>query len=217
LERLFAGAGWNVIKLLWGSDWDDLFARDQNNVILRRLGETVDGELQTYAVHDGTFNREHFFNKYSELAELVSHVSDTQIDRLTRGGHDPMKIYAAFRAATQHKGQPTVILAQTKKGYGLGRWAEGRMSSHQQKKLDSEALQFYRTRFALPLSDEDVEEARFYRPPVDSPELAYLFDCRKRLGGFVPARATKAPKLGTPSRKLFAAGGYVLDSGRHNL
>src|SRR5438034_2390823 len=153
LERLFAGAGWNVIKLMWGSDWDDLFARDENNLILQRLHETVDGELQSYAAHDASFNRERFFNKYEELRRLVSHLSDEQIDSLTRGGHDPVKIYSAFDTAVRHIGQPTVILAQTKKGYGLGRWAEGRMAAHQQKKLNAEALRSFRDRFQLPLSN----------------------------------------------------------------
>jgi pyruvate dehydrogenase E1 component len=204
LERLFAGAGWNVIKLMWGSDWDDLFARDQHNVILRRLGETVDGQMQSYAAHDAVFNRERFFNKYAELREVVSHMSDAQIDRLTRGGHDPVKIHAAFDSAVRHRGQPTVILAHTKKGYGLGRWAEGRMAAHQQKKLDNEALRFFRDRFALPLSDEDVDNARFYRPPLDSPEISYLHERRRRLGGYVPARARKAQSLPAPNRAEFA-------------
>jgi pyruvate dehydrogenase E1 component len=215
LERLFGGAGWNVVKLLWGSDWDDLFSRDKSNVILRRLGETVDGQLQSYAAHDAAFNREHFFNKYAELRELVANVPDTQIDRLTRGGHDPIKIYAAFLAASKHIGQPTVILAQTKKGFGLGRWAEGRMSSHQQKKLDNDGLQFFRDRFALPLSDEDVAEARFYCPPADSPELIYLHECRKKLGGFVPSRSTRAPRLTTPGREVFA--GFAFESGEREM
>ena len=204
LERLFAGAGWNVIKVLWGSDWDDLFARDQNNSILRRLEELVDGELQSYAAHDANYNRERFFNKYDELRQLVSHLSDAQIDGLTRGGHDPVKIHAAFNAAVGYKGAPTVILAQTKKGYGLGQWAEGRMSSHQQKKLGIEALLSFRDRFELPLSDQDVENVRFYRPAADSPETRYLHERRRKLGGFLPARATAAQMLATPSRSAFA-------------
>lgn len=205
LERLFAGAGWNVIKLLWGSDWDDLFARDTGNLILRRLHETVDGELQSYAAHDAGFNRERFFSKYEELRQLISHLSDEQVDSLTRGGHDPVKIHAAFDAAVRHTGQPTVILAQTKKGYGLGRWAEGRMSAHQQKKLGSEALLSFRDRFGLPLSDEDVDNARFYRPAADSPEMFYLHECRRKLHGFVPMRSTKADQMITPQREAFAA------------
>lgn len=205
LERLFAGAGWNVIKVLWGSDWDDLFARDSANVILRRLHETVDGELQSYAAHDANFNRERFFSKYAELRQLVSHLSDEQIDGLTRGGHDPVKIHAAFDAASRHTGQPTVVLAQTKKGYGLGRWAEGRMSAHQQKKLGAEALLSFRNRFGLPLSDAEVNDARFYRPPANSPEMRYLHECRKRLRGYLPVRSTKARRMDPPKRESFAS------------
>jgi pyruvate dehydrogenase E1 component len=205
LERLFVGAGWNVIKVLWGSDWDDLFAHDRNNVILRRLRETLDGEFQSYAAHNATFNREHFFNKYEDLRQLASHLSDAQIDTLTRGGHDPLKIYAAFDAASRHTDQPTVILAQTKKGYGLGRWAEGRMSAHQQKKLDNEALRSFRDRFELPLSDDDVENTRFYRPSPGSPEMRYLHECRRRLGGFVPSRARIGQNLDAPKSAAFAS------------
>jgi pyruvate dehydrogenase E1 component len=204
LERLFTGAGWNVIKLLWGSNWDDLFARDRNGAILRRLQETVDGELQSYAAHDASYNRERFFNKYEDLASLVSHLSDAEIEGLSRGGHDPVKIHAAFDAAIRHTGQPTVILAQTKKGYGLGRWAEGRMSAHQQKKLDTEALLSFRDRFGLPLSNECVENASFYRPSSDSPEMLYLQERRARLGGFLPSRAVRSRKLDAPKRKVFA-------------
>lgn len=204
LERLFAGAGWNVIKLLWGSDWDALFERDINNLILRRLHETVDGELQSYAAHDASFNRERFFNKYEELRDLVSSVPDQQIDSLTRGGHDPVKIYAAFDAAVRHIGHPTVILAQTKKGYGLGRWAEGRMAAHQQKKLDHEALRYLRDRLELPLTDQQADDAEFYRPPEDGPELRYLYECRAILRGFVPARFAKSEVLETPRRQAFA-------------
>jgi pyruvate dehydrogenase E1 component len=209
LERLFVGAGWNVIKLVWGSDWDDLFARDENNMILRRLHETVDGDLQSYAAKDGTFNRERFFNKYKELQALVAHLSDAEIDGLTRGGHDPIKIHAAFDAATRTTGQPSVVLAQTKKGYGLGRWAEGRMSSHQQKKLNSEALLSFRSRFELPLSDEDVENARFYRPSPNSPEMRYLAERRRGLGGFVPQRSASTAPLAAPKRAAF--GGFSFE------
>jgi len=204
LERLFAGAGWNVIKVLWGSDWDDLFARDTQNLILRRLSETVDGELQSYGANDGGFNRKRFFNKYPELAQLTASMSDAQIDNLSRGGHDPVKIYAAFDAAIRHRGRPTVILAQTKKGYGLGRWAEGRMSAHQQKKLDKEALQYFRDRFELPLSDEEVAHASFYRPAPDSPEMQYLQERRRLLGGYVPRRVTTAQSLEVVPRNKFA-------------
>ena len=147
LEGLFAGAGWNVLKLLWGSDWDPLFARDEDGVLLKRLHETVDGEFQTYAATDGRFNREHFFNKYPELRQLIADMSDDDIDRLRRGGHDPVKIHAAYHAASRHEGQPTVILAQTKKGYGMGLWGQGKMGTHQQKKLDDDALKAFRERF----------------------------------------------------------------------
>jgi pyruvate dehydrogenase E1 component len=204
LERLFSGAGWNVIKVIWGSDWDGLFASDQKGLILQRLAETVDGELQAYAANDAPFNRQRFFGKNQELRNLVSHLSDVDLDGLTRGGHDPVKIYAAFHAAKCHLGQPTVILAQTKKGYGLGRWAEGRMSAHQQKKLNQEALLSFRDRFRLPLSDADVEEARFYHPGPDSPEIRYMLECRARLGGSLPLRVRDGGKLEAPRREQFA-------------
>lgn len=198
LEGLFAGAGWNVVKLLWGSDWDPLFAADTDGVLLRRLHETVDGEFQKYAATDGRFNREHFFNKYPELQRLVAHLSDDDIDRLKRGGHDPLKIHAAYRAAVTTRGRPTVILAQTKKGYGMGHWGQGKMGSHQQKKLDDEALLAFRDRFALPLKDEQVRALEFHLPDADSPELRYLHARRRALGGYVPARSAAAPRLPAP-------------------
>ncbi|MDA1116847.1 MAG: alpha-ketoglutarate dehydrogenase [Proteobacteria bacterium] len=204
LEGLFAGAGWNVVKLIWGSDWDPLFARDREGVILRRLHETVDGEFQTYAATDGRFNREHFFNKYPELKALVAELTDDDIDRLKRGGHDPVKIYSAYHAAVNHKGQPTVILAQTKKGYGMGTWGQGKMGTHQQKKLDDEALKAFRDRFALPLSDEDVTGLKFYRPAADAPEMRYLHAKRERLGGYLPERRTESLRLALPGRAAFA-------------
>src|ERR1700704_1630570 len=188
LEGLFAGAGWNVIKLLWGSDWDPLFARDDEGVLLKRLHETVDGEFQMYAATDGRFNREHFFNKYPELRRIIAHMSDADIDRLRRGGHDPVKIYAAYRAATQHAGQPTVILAKTKKGYGMGLWGQGKMGTHQQKKLDDAALKEFRDRFALPLSDDDVVQLPFFNPGADSQEIRFLEARRKELGAHLPLR-----------------------------
>ncbi|MGE5640599.1 MAG: alpha-ketoglutarate dehydrogenase [Clostridia bacterium] len=203
LEGLFAGAGWNVIKLLWGSDWDPLFARDEDGVLLKRLHETVDGEFQTYAATDGRFNRERFFNKYPELQALVSHLSDADIDRLRRGGHDPVKIYAAYDAALRHRARPTVILAQTKKGYGMGHWGQGKMGTHQQKKLDDAALREFRDRFGLPLSDEDVAQLRFYNPGPDSPEIRYLLARRQELGGFLPARRTASRPLRTPALSAF--------------
>jgi pyruvate dehydrogenase E1 component len=199
LEGLFAGAGWNVLKLLWGADWDPLFARDEDGVLLKRLHETVDGEFQMYAATDGRFNREHFFNKYPELRELVADMSDDDIDRLRRGGHDPVKIYAAYHAAVHHKGQPTVILAKTKKGYGMGHWGQGKMGTHQQKKLDDEALREFRDRFALSLSDEDVAQLRFFHPGPDSPEIKYLQEKRQNLGGYLPLRITKAESIAVPT------------------
>src|SRR3954465_5056016 len=199
LEGLFAGAGWNVVKLLWGSDWDPLFARDVDGVLLKRLHETVDGEFQTYAATDGRFNREQFFNKYPELTELIAGMSDDDIDRLKRGGHDPLKIYAAYHAAANHRGRPTVVLAQTKKGYGMGTWGQGRMGGHQQKKLDDAALREFRDRFALPISDDHVAQLRFFHPGADSPEMKYLENRRRELGGYLPARSAKVAAVPVPA------------------
>ncbi|HSO08300.1 MAG TPA: alpha-ketoglutarate dehydrogenase [Pelomicrobium sp.] len=204
LEGLFTGAGWNVIKVLWGSDWDPLFARDKDGVLLKRLHETVDGELQKYAATDGRFNREHFFNKYPELQRLVADLSDTDIDRLRRGGHDPLKIHAAYHAAVHTRRQPTVILVQTKKGYGMGHWGQGRMGAHQAKKLEDDALLAFRDRFNLPLSDADVRALKFFKPADDSPELKYLHAKRRALGGYLPARTTHGPKIEVPALETFA-------------
>jgi pyruvate dehydrogenase E1 component len=200
LEGLFAGAGWNVIKLLWSSDWDPLFARDNDGVLLRRLHETVDGEFQTYAAIDGALNRERFFNRYPELEALVAHLTDADIDRLRRGGHDAVKIHAAYHTAIAHRGQPTVILAKTKKGYGMGAWGEGRMTTHQQKKLDVDALRAFRERFSLPLSDATLETLAFHHPGDDSPEIRYLHAQRRKLGGYLPVRRDDAPPVPVPSR-----------------
>ncbi len=210
LEGLFAGAGWNVIKLLWGSDWDPLFARDTQMLLLRAFHETVDGEFQTLSATDGRFNREHFFNKYPELAQLTSHLSDEDIDRLRRGGHDPIKIHAAYQAAANHRGQPTVILAKTKKGYGMGTAGQGRMTGHQQKKLDTQALLEFRDRFALPLSDAQAEQVEFIRPAPDTPEMKYLHARRHKLGGYLPARDASCPVLPTPDAEGF--GKFALDA-----
>src|SRR5580692_2846483 len=174
LESLFAGAGWNVIKVLWGSDWDALFARDTQHALLRRLAATLDGEYQNLGAKDGAYNVEHFFKKDLEIQALVAHMTDAEIDALKRGGHDLRKLYAAFAAAKNHRGQPTVILAKTKKGYGMGGVGESRMTAHQAKKLDLEALKAFRDRFQLPLSDDDVAALRFYKPPEHSRELEYL-------------------------------------------
>jgi pyruvate dehydrogenase E1 component len=204
LEGLFAGAGWNVIKLLWGSDWDPLFARDTHMLLLRAFHETVDGEFQTLSATDGRFNREHFFNKYPELAQLTAHLSDADIDRLRRGGHDPVKIYAAYHAATTHRGQPTVILAKTKKGYGMGSAGQGRMTTHQQKKLDTEQLREFRDRFSLALTDEQVDACEFVRPAADSPEMKYLHARRDKLGGYLPVRQRQCAPMATPKAEDFA-------------
>ncbi|MDH5209029.1 MAG: alpha-ketoglutarate dehydrogenase [Burkholderiaceae bacterium] len=203
LEGLFAGAGWNVIKLLWGSDWDPLFARDTHMLLLRAFHETVDGEFQTLSATDGRFNREHFFNKYPELAQLTAHLSDEDIDRLRRGGHDPVKIYAAYHAASTHRDQPTVILAKTKKGYGMGTAGQGRMTTHQQKKLDTSALLEFRDRFALPLTDEQVENVEFLRPAHDSAEMKYLHGARSKLGGYLPRRDAACETVTPPAVDAF--------------
>ncbi|HLX24987.1 MAG TPA: alpha-ketoglutarate dehydrogenase [Usitatibacter sp.] len=204
LEGSFAGAGWNVIKLLWSGDWDPLFLRDVHQWLEKRFLETVDGEFQTYAATDGAFNREHFFNKYPELQQLVAHLSDDDIDRLRRGGHDPVKIFSAYWHAARHTGQPTVILAKTKKGYGMGTAGQGRMTTHQQKKLDTEQLLAFRDRFALPLADAQCDACEFVRPPREAPEMAYLHSRREKLGGYLPARSAKSRSIATPGAAAFA-------------
>jgi pyruvate dehydrogenase E1 component len=204
LEALFAGAGWNVVKLLWGSDWDGLFARDAA-ALVDAFANTVDGQMQTFAAKDGAFNREHFFGQNPRLQQLVQGLSDDQIDRLKRGGHDLVKIYAAYAAACSHPGQPTVILAHTKKGFGMGEAGQGKMTTHQQKKLDTEQLLAFRDRFKLPLSDAQVEAVEFYKPPPDSPELRYLQERRARLGGYLPRRRNQAPRLAVPELKTWAS------------
>lgn len=204
LEGLFAGAGWNVIKLLWGSDWDPLFARDTHNLLLRALHETVDGEFQTLAATDGAFNREHFFAKFPELQQLVAHLSDDDIDRMRRGGHDPVKIFSAYWHASRRAGQPTVILAKTKKGYGMGTAGQGRMTTHQQKKLDTQQLLEFRDRFALPLSDAQVEACEFVRPAAESPEMKYLHARRAKLGGYLPARSNVCEPVTPPPLEAYA-------------
>jgi len=202
LEAIFRGAGWNVIKVIWGSDWDPLLARDKDGLLVKRMGEVVDGEYQRYIVAGGDYIRKQFFGKYPELLKLVEHLSDEQLAKLTRGGHDPQKVYAAFKAAIEHKGAPTLILAKTIKGYGLGEAGEGRNITHQQKKLNEDELAEFRTRFGIPISDEEVANAPFYRPADDSKELAYLHEQRKKLGGSLPRREVKCPKLAPPSREF---------------
>jgi len=198
LEAAFRGAGWNVIKVIWGSEWDPLLAADTRGLLRKRMEESVDGDYQKYVVEPGSYIRRHFFGKYPELYDMVNHLTDEQLRRLTRGGHDPKKVYAAYKAAVEHKGQPTVILAKTVKGYGLGEAGEGRNITHQQKKLNEKELREFRARFGVPISDEIIAETPFYRPPDDSPETKYLLERRKALGGFVPSRKVSAPKLPAP-------------------
>jgi pyruvate dehydrogenase E1 component len=198
LEALFRGAGWNVIKVIWGSDWDPLLEADTSGLLVKRMEEAVDGDYQKYSVEPGSYTRTHFFGAYPKLSEMVNHLTDDQIHKLLRGGHDPKKVYAAYKAAVEHKGAPTVILAKTVKGYGLGEAGEGRNVTHQQKKLNERELREFRTRFDIPLADEEVVETPFYRPPVDSPESQYVLERRKQLGGFLPQRKVKAAPLRLP-------------------
>ncbi len=204
LEALFSGAGWHVIKLVWGSDWDGLFARDKEGVIAQTFANTVDGQFQTFAAKDGRYNREHFFGQNPALAALAQGLTDEQIDRLKRGGHDLVKIYAAYHEAAHALGRPVVILAQTKKGYGMGEAGQGRMTTHQQKKLEREDLIAFRNRFNLPLSDEQAESLAFLRPDDDSPEMQYLHARRAALGGHMPARRITAPTVTVPEITRYA-------------
>lgn len=205
LERLFKGAGWHVVKLLWGSDWDDLFARDTDGTLQHTLNQTVDGQMQTFAANDGRYNREHFFNQHPDLTQLVSHMTDEQINQLKRGGHDMVKIYAAYTHAMAHTGQPTVILAHTKKGYGMGAAGQGKMTTHSQKKLDAQALIEYRDRFSLPLSDEQAISLAFIEPKDNMPEVRYLKARRDSLGGWMPVRNASCPALPIPEMSTYAA------------
>src|SRR5438067_8307640 len=204
LEAAFQGAGWNVIKVIWGSDWDELLAADKTGLSLKRMEEAVDGDYQQYSVEPGSYTRKHFFGKYHELLQLVNHLTDEQIHKLLRGGHDSRKVYAAYKSAVEHRGRPTVILAKTVKGYGLGEAGEGRNITHQQKKLNEKELREFRERFEIPVNDDVIAETPFYRPPADSPELKYLFERRKALGGFLPARIVKNVKLDVPKPDYFA-------------
>ncbi|MBN1300609.1 MAG: pyruvate dehydrogenase (acetyl-transferring), homodimeric type [Melioribacteraceae bacterium] len=203
LEAVFRGAGWNVIKVIWGSDWDELLENDKSGLLIKRMDENIDGESQKYIVEDGNYTRNHFFGKYPELLKLVENLSDEQIAKMKRGGHDPEKVYTAYKFAVEHKGAPTVILARTVKGYGLGEAGEGKNITHQQKKLNEDELREFRTRFGIPISDDDVANAPFYKPAEDSAEIRYLKERRKVLGGYVPKRVVKAAPLQTPSEELF--------------
>jgi len=209
LEADFRGAGWNVIKVIWGPGWDDLLARDKDGILQRVMMETVDGEYQNYKAKDGAYVRQHFFGKHPKLLEMVANMSDDDIWRLTRGGHDPHKIYAGFKTAQEHKGQPTVLLVKTVKGYGMGKSGEARNTAHQTKKLDDDAIREMRDRFGIPVSDEHLHEVPFCVPAADSPEMVYLHERRKQLGGYLPQRRRKADDaLKIPALSTFQA---VLD------
>ena len=204
LEAIFRGAGWNVIKVIWGGDWDPLLSKDENGMLVERMNEVVDGQFQKYTVSGGDVIRKDFFGKDPRLEELVKNYSDEQLRKLKRGGHDPEKVFAAYKEAFNHKGSPTVILAQTIKGYGLGEAGEGKNITHQQKKLNEQELREFRSRFGIPISDEDVADAPFYRPSSDSEEIKYLMQRRKELGGFLPKRdGDSAPALKIPGNEFF--------------
>ena len=203
LEAVFRGAGWNVIKVLWGSEWDELIENDKKGKLVKRMGEIVDGQSQKFSIAPGDYVRKEFFGVDDELLEMVSHLSDDQLKKMKRGGHDPKKVYAAYNAAVNHKGQPTVILANTIKGYGLGESGEGKNITHSQKKLNEDELREFRTRFGIPLSDDEVAKTPFFRFPEDSPEYKYLINRRKELGGFVPERKVNLRPIKTPPESVF--------------
>ena len=215
LESNFRGSGWNVLKAIWGSYWDPLFAMDKDGLMKKRMEECVDGEYQNYKAKGGAYTREKFFGKYPELKERVAAMSDNDIWRLNRGGHDPHKVYAAYAAATSHQEQPSVVLAKTVKGYGMGDAGEGQNITHQQKSMDIESLKIFRSRFDLPISDEEVEKLSFYKPPKDSPEIQYMMDRRKALGGFLPARKKQCNTLSVP--KLSAFSNLLTDTGKREI
>ena len=203
LESDFRGSGWNVIKVIWGSYWDPLIAMDKTGLLKKRMEECVDGEYQNFKAKGGAYTREHFFGKYPELKEMVAAMSDQDIWRLNRGGHDPHKVYAAYAAATSHKGQPSVVLAKTVKGYGMGDAGEGQNITHQQKSMDISSLKAFRDRFDLQITDEEVEKLSFHKPAPDSPEIKYMMERREALGGFVPQRKRKGNALKTPPLSAF--------------
>ena len=204
LEGTFRGAGWNVLKVIWGGRWDPLLAKDKKGILAERMHEAVDGDYQSYKVRGGAFTREHFFGTHPELLAIVAHLTDDEIWQLDRGGHDPEKIYAAYAAAVAHRDQPTVILAKTVKGYGMGESGEGMNISHQQKKLAEKSLAAFRDRYRIPIPDERIAEAPFYKPAGDAPEMKYMHERRKALGGYLPSRRTNAPALEVPDLSIFA-------------
>ncbi len=199
LERVFRGAGWNVIKVVWGGRWDPLFALDRDGWMQKRMEECVDGDYQAYKANDGAYVRKYFFGQYPELAKMVEHMSDEEIWHLNRGGHDPQKVYAAYAQAVAHQGTPTIILAKTIKGYGMGAAGEGQNITHQQKKMTMEQLRAFRDRFNIPVTDAEITEIPFYRPADDSPEIRYIQKHREDLGGYLPARSTDFPPLQAPA------------------
>lgn len=215
LEALFRGAGWNVLKVIWGSGWDQLLARDTDGWLLKRMEEVVDGEYQNYKAKDGAYVRKHFFGKYPELLDMVSDMTDEDIWHLSRGGHDPRKIYAAYKQAVDHVGQPTVILAKTVKGYGLGQAGEGQNTTHQQKKMELEHMKRFRDRFNIPIPDDEIEEIPYIKLDDESAEKKYLLERRKELGGFIPKRNHSAPALEIPPLSIFDA--VLKDSGDREL
>jgi pyruvate dehydrogenase E1 component len=203
LEAAFRGAGWNVIKVLWGREWDPILAKDRDGLLVKRMGEIVDGQYQKYSIESGAYIREHFWGADPRLLDMVKHLTDDQLKKMTLGGHDPIKVYNAYKAAVDHRGSPTVILARTIKGYGLGEAGEGKNITHQQKKLNEDELRAFRSRFGIPIADSEIGHAPFYRPPEDSVESKYMLDRRRQLGGFVPARRPRSAPLATVSSEPF--------------
>ncbi|MCC7495935.1 MAG: pyruvate dehydrogenase (acetyl-transferring), homodimeric type [Bryobacterales bacterium] len=203
LEAAYRGAGWNVIKVIWGGAWDELLARDTTGLLARRMGECVDGEFQNFAAKGGAYTRKEFFGKYPELLELVADMSDEQLARLPRGGHDPVKVMNAYKRAVEHRGGPTVILAKTTKGYGMGEAGEGRNITHQQKKMNEQEMEYFRRRFEIPIPDEAIHTLSFYRPPEDSPEIRYIQERRRALGGYLPERSFKPVQMEAPPLETF--------------
>jgi pyruvate dehydrogenase E1 component len=195
LEAIFRGAGWNVIKVIWGSDWDSLIRADRDGLLVRRLGEISDGQYQKYFVESGAYFRQNLFGADPRLLKMVEHLSDEQLARMRLGGHDPIKVHAAYRAAVDHTGSPTIILAKTIKGYGLGEAGEGKNITHQQKKLNEEELEMFRSRFGIPIPDDELHNAPFYRPSDDSAEIKYMQARRQQLGGYMPQRKVRATPL----------------------
>jgi pyruvate dehydrogenase E1 component len=215
LEGVFNGAGWKVLKVIWGGRWDPLFAKDKDNIMLNRMEEAVDGDYQAYKAHDGAYVRKHFFGKYPELSEMVANMTDEDIWFLNRGGHDPQKVFAAYSVANEHKGSPVVVLAKTIKGYGMGAAGEGMNTTHQQKKMTQEQLAVFRDRFNIPITDEQLPKIPFYRPSEDSPEIKYMLKQREKLGGFVPTRHQDVEKLQIPELSHFES--LLSDSGGREL